>query len=300
VTDAAAPFHVVLATDGSPEATRAAEWFLRFPLPAATKLTVVSVAATLSPAVDVETFGRLRESVVANAARVADEARRAVAARWPDAAVRVVEGDPREEIPRLAEEEGADLVVVGARGLGAFRRLLLGSVSLAVARYVSCPVLVVRGRPASLGRVLVGLDGSEHSLAAIRFLRFLPLERRLRVWLLSALEPVRFPSTAPRAVHARLKAQLTALLRGQRVELEGVLGRAAAALRSKVATIETSLREGFPAEEILATAEARGVDLVVVGAPGLGGLKRLLLGSVSEKVLRYAKCPVLIVKEVSR
>ncbi len=294
----AAPFHVLLATDGSREATRAAEWLLRFPLPAATKLTVVSVAATPHPVVEAEAFGQLRASVVANARRVAEEARRAVAARWPDAAVRVLEGDPREEIPRLAEEEDADLVVVGARGLGAFRRLLLGSVSLAVARHVSCPVLVVRGQPAALDRVLVGLDGSDQSLAAIRFLRFLPLERRLRVWLLSALEPVRFPSTAPRAVRAQLKAELTALRRGQRVELEGVLGRTAAALRSKVATIETSLCEGFPAEEILATAEARQVDLVVVGARGLGRLKRLLLGSVSEKVLRYAKCPVLVVKEV--
>jgi nucleotide-binding universal stress UspA family protein len=61
--------------------------------------------------------------------------------------------------------------------------------------------------------------------------------------------------------------------------------------------VTRSTPTGYPADEIIATAGDFDTDLVVVGARGLGGMARLLLGSVSERVLRHARCPVLIVKE---
>jgi nucleotide-binding universal stress UspA family protein len=59
----------------------------------------------------------------------------------------VLSGTPADEIVRDAERHASDLVVVGARGLGAFKRLVLGSVSESVLRHAPCPVLVVRPRP---------------------------------------------------------------------------------------------------------------------------------------------------------
>jgi nucleotide-binding universal stress UspA family protein len=209
----------------------------------------------------------------------------------------VAVGDPREEIVRVAQEWQADLIVLGARGLGPVKRLLLGSVSLGVARHAPCPLLVVKGRPRKLGSVLVAMDGSEDSFQAVRFLKCLALPRQTKVRLLSVVEPLRYPTTAPGAVRGQLIRMLKELEAERRGELDKVLERAAAWLDDKLTRVTRSTPAGNPADEILATADDYDTDLVVVGARGRGGMARLLLGSVSEKVLNHARCPVLIVKE---
>ncbi len=287
---------VLLATDGSQDAKTATEWLGKFPLSEDTTVSILTVAAPIHPPVDAQMVRDLRDAVLADARRTAEVTRKLLEPRWPDAGVRISEGDPRDEIVRVAEEWGADLVVVGARGVGAVKGFVLGSVSLALARHAPCPVLVVKGPPRELGSVLVALDGSEGSLQALTFLASLPLPRELRVRLLSVMEPLGLPSSAPRLKRAQLKAVLAKLYQEWRTEVEAMLGQAAAGLEGKVDALEGSVSMGQAAEEINAAAREHGVDLIVVGARGLGGLKRLFLGSVSEKVLRYAQCPVLIVK----
>ena len=77
-----------------------------------------------------------------------------------------------------------------------------------------------------------------------------------------------------------------------------MLDQAAAQLDDTITRVTRSTPTGDPAETIVATAAGNGSDLVVVGSRGFG-MKRLLLGSVSEKVLHHAGCPVLIVKGAS-
>ena len=86
----------------------------------------------------------------------------------------------------------------------------------------------------------------------------------------------------------------------RRGQLESALEKAAAELEGSMTRVTRSTPSGDPADVIVAAAAAHDADLIVVGARGLGGMSRLLLGSVSEKVLRYARCPVLIVKERSQ
>ena len=64
--------------------------------------------------------------------------------------------------------------------------------------------------------------------------------------------------------------------------------------------IETIKKEGIPADEIVSTAEDMDVDLIVVGSFGRSALEKLLLGSVAEKVIRHAPCPVLVVRQKRR
>jgi nucleotide-binding universal stress UspA family protein len=187
--------------------------------------------------------------------------------------------------------------VVGARGLGSVKRFLMGSVSHVVARHARCPVLVVKGRPRKLGSVLVAMDGSEDSFQAVRFLQSFGLPRRTKVRLLSVVEPLRYPASAPQALRAQLVGMIKELEAERRDELEKVLERAATQLDDKITRVTRYTPSGNPADEIVATADDYDTDLVVVGARGLGGMARLLLGSVSEKVLAHARCPVLIVKE---
>jgi nucleotide-binding universal stress UspA family protein len=78
--------------------------------------------------------------------------------------------------------------------------------------------------------------------------------------------------------------------------LERALTPEIEALRARVTTADLSIAVGHPAPEILRYADVTDTDLLVVGARGLGTMKRLLLGSVSEAVLRHAACPVLVVR----
>ncbi|HEV8641960.1 MAG TPA: universal stress protein [Methylomirabilota bacterium] len=287
---------VLLATDGSKGALTATEWLREFPLPPDTTLAILTVATLPSPPIVPETLRDLRDAVLADARRIGDEALKLVVPRWPKAEIRVSEGDPREEIVRIAEEWGADLVVVGARGLGAVKGFLLGSVSLAVVRHAPCSVLVVKGEPRRPRAVVLALDGSENSMQALEFLASLDPGKSLGVRLLGVVEKVRFPSSAPGRLRASLRAALAEMEQERRSELEALLGRAKAALETGVGTVEASVVAGPAAEEIIRVANSDGGDLVVVGARGLGAVKRLLLGSVSERVLRDARWPVLIVR----
>ena len=101
-------------------------------------------------------------------------------------------------------------------------------------------------------------------------------------------------------IRSQLRAMITELERERRTEVGGILDRAAALLRTRLSRVTRSMPKGHPAGEILAAAAGFDADLIVVGARGLGGMKRLLLGSVSERVLRDARCPVLIVKGLRR
>lgn len=260
---------VLLATDGSKDANAATEWLNEFLDPQGSTLLVLIVAALPGPPAGAETMKDLRDAVLADARRVGEAARKLLAPRWPDAEVRVSEGDPREEIVRTAEEWGAELVVVGARGLGAVKGFFLGSVSLAVARYAPCPVLVVKGQPRELKNAVVAVDGSEDSLRALQFFASLPLRGKPNVRLLSVVEALRIPASAPRFLRAQLRKAAAELELERKVQAEAMLRDAATGLGGKVDAVELSVSAGIPGEEIVRAANRDECgDLVVVGARG--------------------------------
>jgi len=145
--------------------------------------------------------------------------------------------------------------------------------------------------------VLVAIDGSPDSLAAARWLNALPLDPSTTITLLSVVEPVHFPSTAPRAITGTLRAAIEQIEEERRVGLKRALAGPVAALRGRVKRVEMAMPTGMPTDEVSRAADDPEIDLVVLGARGLGAVRRLLLGSVSERVLRRAACPVLVVRE---
>jgi nucleotide-binding universal stress UspA family protein len=295
----AAPMRVLVATDGSPDAAAAIEWLGRFPLPDSARVRVVTVVTLPSWPAEAPTAPEYYDGLFADAERIAEAGRGVLARRWPRAEAEVLRGETSEGILAAARTSAADLLVVGARGLGALTGALLGSVSAAVVRHAPCPVLVVKGRPRELGRVVVAVDGSPDSMAAARFLAALPLHRPLAVRLLAVAEPspvlmapTTFLASPPSTVASRL-------LEERHTALEGVLARVAVDFEARVGGVECSVVVGHPAAEILRAASEPEVDLVVVGARGLGFLGRFILGSVSERVLEQAACSVLVVREAS-
>ncbi|HEX5365141.1 MAG TPA: universal stress protein [Acidimicrobiales bacterium] len=190
----------------------------------------------------------------------------------------------------LATAEDADLLVVGARGLGGFRGLLLGSVSQQCLHHATGPIAIVHGegdRAEGDGQVVVGVDGSEASDAALRWALADAACRKGRVEVVHAWEtmveygPVL--GTVPEDVSAIEAA-------AERLVDEVV---AAARPVAPDVPVERTVVCGEPASTLLNAA--KGADLVVVGRRGRGGFARLLLGSVSEHVARHASTTVVVV-----
>jgi nucleotide-binding universal stress UspA family protein len=287
---------VLLATDGSDDARAATAWLTRFPLPADSRVRVVTVVSLPPSALDLPTVRSFLATLREEAARAAEAARTALAARFPEAEARVLEGEAREAILREAEQWPADLIVIGARGLGAVAGFLLGSVSLGVARHARASVLVVKGATGELRGALVALDGSEHARAAAAFLARLPLDASFVVRLLGVVEVPPYPATTPGFASGMVRQAIRDIVQERRTALEQAQAAATALFEGSVKKVEREVVTGHPVDVLVGAAAKPGVDLVVVGARGLGAVKRLVLGSVSEGVLRHVDRPVLIVK----
>jgi nucleotide-binding universal stress UspA family protein len=145
--------------------------------------------------------------------------------------------------------------------------------------------------------VVVGCDGSPDAFHAVRFLARLPLGRETTARLVGVAAPVTVPPKLPGMLSMPWPLLVASdALDEQKQRLEGALTRAAAELRPAVGVVATSVVSGHPAVEILAASDEPDVDLVVVGARGLGLFGRLMLGSVSDRVVHHAPCTVLVVK----
>ena len=164
---------ILLATDGSPEAASAARMAITLSRSLGGELHVIYVgvtpgayAAAESEILDYEFWNELREFAQNEASQSAEaEVRKIEGDGGKVEMVHVAVGHPGSEILRIAEEIGADLVVVGSRGFDLLRRALMGSVSESVVRHAHCSVLVVRGQGRDggylPGRVLLDFDGSK-------------------------------------------------------------------------------------------------------------------------------------------
>lgn len=204
------------------------------------------------------------------------------------------EGFPADEIISTAKEIGADLTVVGSKGLTASRLFMLGSVSQKVIKYAPCSVLLAKPAPQPdeprVARVILATDGSENAIEAARFLSSFHLADDAEIILLNVVQQLRGISRFSSAQPAMEQIRQSRLENAQRLlqDTQSYLGTGAKAT--------TVIREGDPAEQILQASSENNADLIVVGSKGLGGIKLFLLGSVSQRVCRYSDRSVLLVK----
>jgi nucleotide-binding universal stress UspA family protein len=198
-----------------------------------------------------------------------------------------------DEILDLAGELEAGLIVMGSRGMGPVKRLVLGSVSEGVVHHARCPVLLVRGGEEAWppARIVVGEDGSNSSrsageLAAV-IARFSEAKGLLvRVYPTLPERDLEGRELDPRMVDDELRREKRAL-EARATEIEDASGIRP---RARIAV-------GDPAACLIEAAEEDAPErtLIAVGSRGLGAVQRMRLGSVSTKVLRAAKGPVLVV-----
>ncbi len=281
---------VLVATDGSRHAQAGISTAVQFPWPGRTRVRAIIARRTRSEyrrSILSATFDREAEQAAAGA-------QLALSTRWPEGQIEIVDKTPVEGILAEAESFRADVIVLGWRGHGAVRRLLMGSVSRGVVRGTTCAVLVVQ-RPERVRQIVVGLDGSPGARIALAFVGRLAPPRDGHVTLVSTVELMALPSR--RVPGAATIAREVRRLNATRTQTaRKALHRAAAELERGGWRTRTRLLHGEPLRDLLSAVAAARAQLLVVGARGTSGVRHLLLGSVAEGALNRSPVTVLVAR----
>jgi nucleotide-binding universal stress UspA family protein len=212
-----------------------------------------------------------------------------------------------DQICSLASDTHADLIAVATHGHTGFKHLVLGSTTERVVRHAPCPVLVVReverdfinadndAAPLKLTDICVPVDFSACSANAVRYAVGFAKGCGAKLWLVHAVRVQPFVPAdrfvaysrepAPGVIERAARMQMRKFVKS--IDFEGV-------------PYETAVEIGRPADQICAFADAKGCALIITSTHGLTGFAHVMLGSVAEHVVRYARCPVLVVPHRSR
>jgi nucleotide-binding universal stress UspA family protein len=194
-------------------------------------------------------------------------------------------GSPAKIILSMAEEQKADLIVIGARGLGPIKERLFGSVSHRILTLAPCATLIVNGPVKPVKQILLPLEGPSDAEAAVRFLRLKPFHEAVELTLMTVLPWTEPPWPSGTAA----EAATTEMLEKQTEYIESIAER----LRAIGYQAHGVAVVGTPATMILQQATTLPSDLILMGTRGRQGITRFVLGSTSHAVLHKTPCPVL-------
>jgi nucleotide-binding universal stress UspA family protein len=295
---------VLIGYDGSPGAEAALEDLRRAGLPAKVDARVLSIAEVFLPQQAVPDqperapdpsdprFQALRE-----ASDLAERAKRTLLEMFPEWRVEAIAraDSPAWGIIKEADTWNPELVVVGSEGRSRLGRFLLGSVSHKVLTESRATVRVARARSGAdtLIRLLAGIDGSPGSDAALATVLSRTWPPSTELLLLAVLDPRMSTGLIPSPFTHELWAGAT--LDEQKQWIEDILRKADEAGRGSGLATKSILEVGDPKERLVEQAKEWGADCIFVGARGLTGMDRFLLGSVSTAVAMRAPCSVEIV-----
>lgn len=290
----ALPSKILLATDGSKDAELAAKAAVELSKRTGAQLHVLHAWRPLPhyayPSITPEEYHPPYEEgarkLLAEQLEQIDEAGGVVAG------AHLVTGRAADAIIDLAERLAADLIVAGSRGLGPLRRIVLGSVSAEIVHHANLPVLIMRGGEGAWPprRVVVGEDGSEEAKRAgelaVGITKVFGADATLVRAYENPPEPIRGWSAEDRRELDRSLSREEQALEERAKELGMIAG----------SPPEVRLIDTEPTLAMLMVAEEgkEETTLITVGSRGVGAAKRAMLGSVSAKILRTARGPVLV------
>jgi nucleotide-binding universal stress UspA family protein len=217
----------------------------------------------------------------------------------------LLDGEVAEMIALHAEDNAFGLVVLATHGRGAVSRLWLGSVSDALVRRLTVPVLLIRPSEESVlppvtrfRKALVALDGSTESESALASALVLADPKHAELVLVRVVPPVPIIADAGMPATPVVDEGLTEMLETQ---AESYLTRVAARVRSSTVKVSTRvLIDPGVAQALLREAATAGAEFIALATHGARGIRRMVLGSVADKVLRGADRPVLLTRVPDR
>jgi nucleotide-binding universal stress UspA family protein len=288
---------IMVATDGSDDAKNAVDSAVKIAQLNKAKLYAVHVIApgevkvTQHDPRDAEWEKHMKEHLMAQGREATKYVE--TSGKIVDVSVEpvILEGNPADEIVKFADKNDIELIVTGTLGKTGFARFLLGGVAENVARYSRTPVLVVRGMTMNnVTNILIATDGSKSADRAadlgIKFAR----QYGAKVYGVYVKNVTAYDTVIID------EAWCTEAL--QEYDKEAHRATSSVVDKAKFAGLsaEASILKGVEADEVLHFADKHDVDMIVVGSHGRSGLERFALGSVSEKVVRHAKVPVLVAR----
>jgi nucleotide-binding universal stress UspA family protein len=288
------PGTIVVGIDGSQMSERALDWAAEAarlehrPLTLVHATGGVGALATVWPGSVAYDQVTVLEAMRTDGQQLLDTAAERVATRFPEVVVlaELRSSDARQAL--LDASRDASMVVVGSRGRGPVRSLLLGSVSVALSKHAECPVVVVRPHnPGTIRRgVLVGADGTAASLPTLEFAYRQASIRGLPLTVIHCFWDAVSATTGSRAV-AGNEPRLE--------ELRLVVAESVSGFAEKFPDVHVTveLARGL-ADDILGAASP-GMDLIVVGRHHTNPLAAVVLGSVAPTVVEHAECVVAVV-----
>lgn len=218
----------------------------------------------------------------------------------PKMEVVIEPGDAAEEILRASRERGVGMIVMASKGRGAFGRLALGSVTDRVSRTADVPVVIIRPEDVlpdmslpQLRRLIVPIDGSERSLEAVPAAEELARRLHASVHLVTIVDIGKAAPSALAYGAAFSQELYDEVMSDIEREARDVLELCARGLEERGVVTSWEIMTGTPAGALIEVA-APG-DLIVMTTHGRGGVKRWLLGSVAEKLVRHSPVPLVIV-----
>jgi nucleotide-binding universal stress UspA family protein len=285
--------NVLLADDGSQHAQAAVEWLKNIPLPPKSRILVFRAfhSGQIPWISEYEsTLERTKTQLLTMGYRVETQLQM---------------GHAAELIVQTGEARKPDLIALGAKGLRSTADILLGGVAQHVVEHASCPVLVLRAPYKGFCRILLVTDGSHSSQRAARYLARFHLPEDAEVHILHVLPPLRPPLMMEpylgtwQTVYVAFPsvAEEDAVINEETAAGQALLARTSSLLERHGIRSTPVLERGDAATQILDYLRQNKIDLVVAGSRGLSQLKSLWMGSVSRKLVHYANCSVLIVKE---
>jgi nucleotide-binding universal stress UspA family protein len=283
---------ILFATDGSAEAEKAAQLLQKLPLPPGSSIHVLTVTAGAEwtmPAWFVTGEHTWGESVSAKGAAALRRAGVTTTGAARSGAVSY-------EIIQAAEEQEADLVVIGSKGLTGLAGFLLGSAAQNVAKHAHQSVLVARDLRHDLQRIVLAVDDSPHAVQAVGFLARLPLPADAVVQVVQVVRTLQPHAVVAPEFLVEYETALAEAAGEAAVAAQSVAQTACAQLQASRKQAEPLVLRGDPAEEILALARQQEADLIVAGARGTSLIAGLLVGSVADRLLKRAPCSVLLVR----
>jgi nucleotide-binding universal stress UspA family protein len=279
---------ILVAFDGSESSENALLQAFRLASDEKCWMTVTTVAPEYSGELDLTGVNNIRELLLRPGKELLSKANDI--AKHEGALIKTVleEGEIYRRIVDLAEAENCGVVVMGRRGASSFERALVGSVTARVIGHSQRDVLVVPyGTRIGWKKILLATDGSKHSFSAAERAIDFAKSYEAKLMVVSVIDvPDELYAEAPGLVDELIK------------KAKDYAASAREAAYTAGVEVDTEVREGESHEAIVSIARGNKEDLIVMGSHGRTGLKRLLMGSVTEKVIGHAPCPVLVVKAV--
>ena len=275
---------ILVAYDGSPSAKNALS--LASQLAREDKSWIKVLAVVPSYHGDLELIGvsDIKEAITGPGLELLAEAKRIADQEGVHILTNLEQGEPYEQIVHIAEEENCDLIVMGRRGKGTMERALIGSVTARVIGHTGKDVLVIpEASQLSWKNILLATDGSACCDNALARALEIAQERQAK---LSAVSVV-YSNDEFYAVGQEVVKELYK-------DADKVLDKVKKWAGDLGIQAELFVRDGEPHQAITAMAAEISASLIVMGSHGRKGLPRLLMGSVTERVIGYADCPVLV------